>query len=232
MSVRGRGGLPRPLEAAAAGAGLVALAPLLLLAAGAVALSSPGPVLFRQPRMGRGGQPFTLYKFRSMRVGGGGPQVTASGDRRVTAVGQVLRRTKIDELPELWNVVRGDMALVGPRPEVPAYVDLEDPRWRRVLAVRPGLTDPVTLELRNEEELLRRVGAGDAEFYVRELLPYKLRGYLAYLERRTAWSDLGVLWRTALGIVWPRRTAPPSREQIRAGSNSADPSAAPGDREL
>ncbi|MCU0235267.1 MAG: sugar transferase, partial [Thermoanaerobaculales bacterium] len=103
-----------------------------------VALSSRGPVLFRQQRVGRGGRPFTMLKFRTMRVGGGGAQVTAAGDGRVTAVGRLLRRLKLDELPELVNVLGGELALVGPRPEVPRFVDLGDPRWRAVLEERPG----------------------------------------------------------------------------------------------
>lgn len=213
-----RRGLPRPVEAAAAFLGLLLAAPILLPAAVAVAVGSPGGVLFRQRRVGRGGRPFTLLKLRSMRPGTPGLQVTAASDRRITPVGRILRRTKVDELPELWNVVRGDMSLVGPRPEVPRYVDLGDPRWRRVLAVRPGLTDPTTMALRNEEELLSGVDGDRDRFYAEVLLPYKLAGYLRYLERRSAWSDLAVLWRTILAVVSPRRATPPSLEEIRAFS--------------
>jgi lipopolysaccharide/colanic/teichoic acid biosynthesis glycosyltransferase len=205
-------GLPRGVEVVLAAAALVAASPLLLLAAAAVAVSSPGPALFRQTRVGRGGRPFTLLKLRTMRTSpapaaspGGERLLTAAGDPRVTPVGRWLRRLKLDELPQLWNVLRGDMALVGPRPEVPRYVDAGDPLWRAVLAVRPGLTDPVTLALRDEERLLAEAAAAgeDVErFYRERLLPEKLRGYREYLERRTGASDLAVLARTALAVVF------------------------------
>ncbi len=124
------------------------------LAAVAIVATSGWPVFFRQTRVGRDGKPFTLVKLRSMRASTEGPQVTARRDPRVTAVGTLLRRTKLDELPELWNVLRGDMSFVGPRPEVPGYVDLANPVWARVLKARPGLTDPVTVRLRDEEALM------------------------------------------------------------------------------
>jgi lipopolysaccharide/colanic/teichoic acid biosynthesis glycosyltransferase len=209
-------GCPRAVEAVAALAALVLLSPVLAVAALAVAVSSRGGVLFRQRRVGRDGREFTLYKLRTMRPGAGGPQVTAGDDARVTAVGRVLRRTKLDELPELWNVVRGDMALVGPRPEVPRYVSLDDPAWRLVLRARPGLTDPVTLRLRNEEALLAGV-AGDREhFYLTTLQPFKLKGYAAYLSARSWRADLWVLWQTCRVIVRPGRALPPTAEEIAA----------------
>ncbi len=212
----GRKGLPRPVELLLALAGLAATAPLLLLAGLAVAASSRGPVLFRQERIGRGGHPFVLLKFRTMTQGGAGLRVTAAGDARVTAVGRWLRRSKLDELPELWNVLRGEMSFVGPRPEVAEYVDSEDPRWRRVLAARPGLTDPTTLRLRNEEQLLAAVG-GDRDTFYREVLqPFKLAGYIEYLERRSAWGDLAVLWRTAVAVAVPGSVRPPSVDELTA----------------
>ena len=132
--------------------------------------------------------------------------MTARGDDRVTPVGRVLRRTKLDELPELWNVLRGDMSFVGPRPEVPEYVDLDDPEWAEVLQARPGLTDPVTLALKDEEDLMESV-AGDRERYYRETLqPRKLAGYRSYLERRTWRTDVGVIWNTVMALL-PGRTA-------------------------
>ena len=132
------GGLPRLVEAVVAGVALIVLSPLLAAVALAVTLGSRGGFLFRQVRVGRGGVPFTIFKVRTMRVEEEGPRVTAGGDPRVTPLGRWLRRTKLDELPELWNVMRGDMSFVGLRPEVPEYVDLGDPLWRRVLAQRPG----------------------------------------------------------------------------------------------
>ena len=188
-------GLPRPLEVVVSAAGLVVALPLLAVAATAICLTSPGPALFRQERVGRFGQPFFLLKLRTMRAGDG-PQITAAGDRRVTAVGRFLRRTKLDELPQLWNVLRGDMSLVGPRPETARYVDLQDPRWTRILSVRPGLSDPASIRYRDEEKLLASV-SGDRDRYYREvLLPAKLEISQAYLSRRTWRSDVAVLART------------------------------------
>lgn len=202
-------GIPRGVEALLAAATLVVAAPAIALAALAVASGSPGGPFFRQVRAGRGGRPFTLVKLRTMTVAPPGPagadtaQVTAGGDRRITPVGRWLRRTKLDELPTLWNVVRGDLSLVGPRPEVYRYVDLDDPRWQRVLAVRPGLTDPVTVELRNEEAVLAAAVARGEDldrFYRVHLQPEKLAGYLTYLDRRSWISDLSVLWQTVRAI--------------------------------
>jgi lipopolysaccharide/colanic/teichoic acid biosynthesis glycosyltransferase len=210
-----RSGLPRAAEAALALAGLAILSPVLLAAAALVAATSSGPVLFRQQRAGRGGRPFTLLKLRTMRTASAldtseGSQLTASGDARITPVGRWLRRFKLDEIPQLWNVARGDMALVGPRPEVPRYVDAADPLWQAVLSARPGLTDPVTLRLRDEEALL--AGAADVESFYRErLLPWKLRGYRAYLARRTWATDLAVLGATVLAVLRLRRPEEPPR---------------------
>ncbi len=210
-----RRGLPRPLEALLALAGLALISPLLVAAAIAVAASSRGPILFRQTRVGLGGRSFELLKLRTMYVHPPGRGFTARGDRRVTPVGRFLRRAKIDELPQLLNVLAGDMSLVGPRPEVPAYVDLDDPLWRRVVAERPGLTHPLTLVLHPEEDLLAAVEGDPEEFYRRFFLPYRLHGYLAYQRRRTAWSDLAVLARTATELAFLRRSRQPTPEEIR-----------------
>lgn len=190
-----------------ASVGLLLASPVVALAMLAVVLTSRGPALFRQTRVGRGGEPFALLKIRSMRRVPGGAQITASGDRRVTPVGRLLRRFKLDELPQLWNVVRGDMSLVGPRPEVPRYVDEDDPLWRTVLASRPGLTDPVTLALRDEEAILAAAPGPPEDFYRDVLLPYKLRGYADYESSRTPWSDLGILVQTLLAIIGLRRAS-------------------------
>jgi lipopolysaccharide/colanic/teichoic acid biosynthesis glycosyltransferase len=125
-----------------------------------------------------------------------------------------LRKTKIDELPELWNVVKGDMSIVGPRPEVERYVDLNNPLWRQALAVRPGLTDPVTLSLRNEEELLGRVKGDREQFYLETLQPIKLKGYKEYLCRRNAWSDVVVIALTVLVILFPHKAPPLSADGL------------------
>jgi len=208
-------GLPRAVEAAAAAACLAAAAPFLLLAAAAIVATTGDSPLFRQRRVGRNGRLFRLVKLRTMRKTAGA-EVTAGGDERVTRVGRLLRRTKVDELPELWNILRGDMAWVGPRPEVPRYVDGEDPRWRGVLAARPGLTDPVTLRLRNEEELLAGI-AGDREaFYRDRLQPWKLRGYADYLARRTWRTDLTVLRDTVRAVLRPGTAPPPTVDDVLA----------------
>ena len=165
--------------------------------------SSRGPIFFRQERVGRGGRNFVLYKLRTMRLSTDGPQVTAPGDDRITRVGRILRKTKLDELPQLWNVVRGDMSLVGPRPEVPRYVDLDDPLWMETLRVRPGITDPVTLKLRDEESVLARVEGDPERFYREELQPAKLREYVAYSRSRSWSKDVAVLCRTVLALLVP-----------------------------
>ncbi|HKI85671.1 MAG TPA: sugar transferase [Thermoanaerobaculia bacterium] len=208
-------GAPRWFEVSFALLALILTSPLLLLAICAIALTR-GPLLFRQERVGQGGRTFTLVKLRTMRAAREGSSVTARHDPRVTLPGRLLRLTKLDELPELWTVIKGDLALVGPRPEVPRYVDVEDPLWRRVLLVRPGITSPASLELRNEEELLSRLPATERdEAYRSWLLRYKLARDLSYLEKRTWGSDLRVLARTALLVALPRLAKAPQWEEIR-----------------
>ena len=211
-----KSGLARQAEAVIALAGLVMVAPLIALAAIAIAVTSRGPVIFRQKRMGRKGRPFTMYKLRTMRVANSGPQVTAGGDVRITPVGKLLRKTKLDELPELWNVLKGDMSLIGPRPEVPRYVDLADPMWRLVLEARPGITDPMTLRLRNEEALLVEVEGDRERFYLETLLPFKLEGYIDYLQARSWQSDLKVLWQTIVAVAFPYKAPLPTLEEIQS----------------
>lgn len=200
-----RGGLPRAIEVVLAASALFALVPLFAIVAISIAAGSGVPVIFRQVRVGLGGAPFTLYKFRTMRVETDGPGVTARDDLRITRIGRWLRRTKIDELPELWNIFRGDMSFVGPRPELPRYVDATELRWQQVLSARPGLTDPTTLAFIDEEALLASF-IGDREvFYRHELLPRKLDGYVEYLNRRTWRSDIRVLLMTLAAILQTRR---------------------------
>jgi len=150
-----------------------------------------------------------------MRTAVGGLQVTARDDVRVTAVGKVLRLMKLDEWPELWNVAVGDMSLVGPRPEVPRYVQFDDPLWQQIFYVRPGLTDPVAVHLRNEEELMSRVEGDREKFYVQTLLRYKLLGNIAYLKKRTWRSDIAVLFKTIAVVIFPGRAPAPSLQEIR-----------------
>lgn len=209
-----RAGIPRPVEVLVALLSLILAAPLLALSALAIALSSRGPVIFRQKRVGLDGRTFVLYKLRTMRRTQSGPQVTAGDDARVTWVGRLLRKTKLDELPELWNVLKGDMSLVGPRPEVPRYVDLENQMWRLVLRVRPGITDVMTLRLRNEEALLAEVSGDREQFYLKTLQPFKLKGYLDYLEQRSCRSDLKIIWKTGIAVVLPSKAPPPPLNEI------------------
>ncbi|HXG23605.1 MAG TPA: sugar transferase [Chthonomonadales bacterium] len=190
----------RLLDVCVAGLLLLLLLPLLLLFALLVWFSSPGPVLFRQQRVGKEGRLFWLYKFRTMYVDGGGPSITAHGDARITPMGRWLRRWKLDELPQLLNVLRGEMSLVGPRPEVPEYVQLYTEEQRQVLNVRPGITGVTQLEFRHEEELL--AGQEDVEAYYRQtILPAKLRLDLRYVRERTLLGDLCLLWRTLLILL-------------------------------
>jgi lipopolysaccharide/colanic/teichoic acid biosynthesis glycosyltransferase len=207
-------GLPRSVEVLLSLVALLAIAPVLAVVALLVRATSRGPVLFRHTRTGQNGRPFHLLKFRTMRDGVTGPAVTARGDARITRVGKVLRQTKLDELPELWNVVRGDMSLVGPRPEAVQYSIPSSSEWEHVLNVRPGITDPVTLHLRNEEELLAAAQPDAETFYRSYLLPYKLNGYREYLASRTWTRDVTVLWLTMVAIAMPGRVPAPSPEQI------------------
>jgi len=180
--------------------GLFLTWPLLAIIAIAVKLDSPGPVFFRGQRVGRFGHRFSMYKFRSMVAGAArkGPGITASGDARVTRIGKILRRTKLDELPQLINVVRGEMSLVGPRPEDPRYVALYTPEQRRVLSVRPGVTSMASVKYRNEEAILSQGNLDDV--YVNKVMPEKLAVDLAYLDEQTFWRDLGVLGLTLLAL--------------------------------
>lgn len=181
---------------------LLVLSPVLLLIALAVFVETGWPILFSQTRVGRDGKLFRLLKIRSMCVSTSGCSITASSDSRITCVGRFLRRYKLDELPQLWNVVCGQMSLVGPRPELPEFVDLSQPSWRSVLQVRPGITDPVSIAYRNEEKLLASV-EDPVRFYRETVLPDKLTRNLAYLGERSFWRDLKVILRTVVCAAFP-----------------------------
>jgi lipopolysaccharide/colanic/teichoic acid biosynthesis glycosyltransferase len=193
--------LKRAADVAIAAAALALTAPLWLAVAVAIRFTSPGPVLYAGQRVGKGGVPFRMYKFRSMRTGADrlGPGVTGSGDPRVTRIGRLLRRTKVDELPQLLNVLRGEMSLVGPRPEAPQYVARYDERQRQVLSVRPGITGPTQLRYRHEEQLLPQ--ADLERVYCTEIMPRKLEIDLEYVRTRTLWTDLRLLCATAQGLA-------------------------------
>lgn len=217
-----RPGIPRPVEAVLAGLGILLCSAVLGAVALAVWVTSPGPVLFRQRRVGRGGDEFTLLKFRTMKVNQDALQVTSKGDLRITPIGRWLRLLKLDELPTLWNVVKGEMSLVGPRPEVPRYVNLANPLWRDVLRARPGITDPVTLYLRNEEDLMATASGDGEQFYLETLQPFKLVGYLGYLRRRSFSSDVRVIVRTLVAIVAPATAPVPLIAEVLAAWRGAE----------
>lgn len=179
---------------------LIVLSPVLLVVGAMIRIDSRGPVLFRQERVGRHGRLFRIHKFRTMSLdaGGSGLQVTAADDRRITRIGHMLRRYKIDELPQLIDVLVGNMSLVGPRPEVPRYVAAWPADAREeILSVRPGITDPIALEYFDEAVLL--AGSANAEWtYLHEILPRKVSGYRHYVKRRTFWGDMHVIVATIL----------------------------------
>lgn len=195
------------LDRTVAAAALLVLSPVMAVIAVTIALQDGLPVLFRQERVGRYGRTFRLLKFRSMRAAVSGFRVTARGDRRVTRMGRVLRRYKLDELPQLWNVLRGEMSLVGPRPEVPCFVDLERPAWKRVLAVKPGLTDLATL-LHRDEELLLGAQADPEEYYRNVLLPAKMNLSLTYICSSNLWTDVKLIIYTIYFSIRPNRFKP------------------------
>jgi lipopolysaccharide/colanic/teichoic acid biosynthesis glycosyltransferase len=181
--------------------GLLLLCPLLLVLALWIKLDSRGPVLYRGKRVGQDGRPFLMYKFRTMVLGAEsqGPAVTYRDDPRITPAGRFLRRTKLDELPQLFNVLRGEMSLVGPRPEDPSYVAFYTPEQRLALSVKPGITGPTQLEYRDEASMLQ--GEGVDEEYVTRLMPEKLKLDLEYVHTRSLLLDLKILWRTATTLL-------------------------------
>lgn len=179
--------------------GLLFLWPVLAVVAVLIRIKMPGgPVLFTQKRVGKDGKLFTMYKFRSMTVGHGGSSVSVAGESRITPLGAKLRKYKLDELPELWNVLIGNMSFVGPRPDVPGYADKLQGEDRRVLELRPGITGPASLKYRNEEELLATVD--DPKRYNDEVIfPDKVRINLNYLKHWNFWLDIKIIIYTILG---------------------------------
>lgn len=190
--------MKRAFDITASFFGLLVLWPVLLVIAALVAAKMGRPVIFSQQRVGRGGTPFTMYKFRTMTTGHGGSSVTVGGESRITPFGAKLRRLKLDELPELWNILRGDMSFVGPRPDVAGYADRLEGEDRIILTLRPGLTGPATLRYRNEEELLSRqddpVAYNDTVIW-----PDKVRINRDYALRHTFRGDLKIIFQTFFG---------------------------------
>jgi lipopolysaccharide/colanic/teichoic acid biosynthesis glycosyltransferase len=194
----------RLFDFVAATIGFILFFPLMVLISIAIATTSPGPILFRQKRMGKRGMLFTIYKFRTMVDGAeNGPCITVQGDSRITRVGALLRKFKLDELPQLINVIKGDMSFIGPRPKLPHHESLHMP-------FRPGITGAATLAFRCEEELLRRVPAGDLDFfYARTVKPLKAKLDWEYMQRATWWSDFGLLWCTLTACLSRQSTPVP-----------------------
>lgn len=200
IKVRG-GHAKRTLDVTGSVAGLIAVSPLLLVAALAILATDGRPVMFRQERVGREGVRFSILKLRTMRARVPGIEVSSDRDPRITRVGALLRKTKIDELPQLVNVLRGDMSLVGPRPEVIRYVEYWPDRQRQaILSVRPGITDPASIVFRNESEML---GASDdpESTYIEDILPRKVEMYVDYVSSQSLLGDIEILLRTALLVV-------------------------------
>jgi lipopolysaccharide/colanic/teichoic acid biosynthesis glycosyltransferase len=194
----------RVCDVLCAAAGLLLLSPVFALVALLILLCDGRPVLFSQMRVGQYGVQFRIWKFRSMQAGACGSSVTAAGDGRITGIGARLRKFKLDELPQLFNVLRGDMSLVGPRPEAPEYVDRRSPTWQAVLQIRPGITDLATLIYRDEESLLE--ASGDADRFYREgVLPAKLWLNLAYMRTRSLSKDLRLIWLSICYSLSPER---------------------------
>lgn len=180
---------------------LLLFAPVMLAVALWVRLDSPGPALFRQVRVGRHGHLFTIHKFRTMVHAPAGLGLTVGADARITRAGHLLRRLKLDELPQLWDVLRGAMSLVGPRPDLPRYVErYPEPLRQQVLAVRPGITDPASLAYRNEAELLAQEPDPERAYFER-ILPHKLQLSADYAAQASLWTDLRLMARTALLLL-------------------------------
>jgi lipopolysaccharide/colanic/teichoic acid biosynthesis glycosyltransferase len=199
--------LERLFDVACAFSGLLLLMPVFAGIALLILWDDGRPVLFRQTRVGRAGKPFIMWKFRTMRAASQGPAITAARDRRVTRTGVLLRRLKLDELPQLFNVLKGHMSLIGPRPEVPEYVQFDSPIWQAVLQVRPGITDLATLICRDEEKILG--SSGDPSAYYRDvLLPAKLVMNMKYHRSRSFARDLKLILLTIRYSLFPQSFTP------------------------
>ena len=197
--------MKRLFDIVASGLGLIILCPLFLILAIWIKLDSPGPVFYRQVRVGRYNKDFRIFKFRSMRIGADRGSLVTIGarDARVTNSGYYIRKFKLDEFPQLINVFIGDMSLVGPRPEVRHYVDYWTPEQMRVLDVRPGMTDPASIKFRNENELMEK--AEDPEsYYINELMQEKLNLYLEYVDNRSFLGDIGLIFKTVWLVFFDR----------------------------
>ncbi len=182
--------------------GLVFLSPLFILIGILIKFDSSGPIFFRQERIGLNGKKFRMYKFRTMAGDAEkkGMQITVGKDSRINRIGHYLRKFNLDELPQLINVLKGEMSIVGPRPEVPNYVELYTKEQKRVLSVKPGMTDYASLDFRKEDDLLGRTSDPE-DFYIKEVLPKKLKLNLRYMEDQSFWLDMKLIFRTIGRII-------------------------------
>ena len=187
----------RLFDIVASGIGLIVLFPVMLVIGVIIKITSPGPVFFVQKRVGKNFKEFNLYKFRSMVVNADkiGPSVTKGNDKRITRIGRFLRKTKLDELPQLWNVLKGDMSLVGPRPEVMKYVKERKKEYEKVLSVRPGITDYAAIEFRDEEEILNKYPDTE-KAYIEIILPKKIELYYKYINNINFIDDIKIILKT------------------------------------
>lgn len=194
--------MKRLFDIVASGLGIIVLSPLFLILAFWIELDSKGPVFYRQNRVGRFNKDFRMLKFRSMAEGSDKGSLVTIGtrDSRITRAGYFLRKSKLDELPQLFNVLVGDMSLVGPRPEVRHYVNYWTPEQMHVLDIRPGITDPASIKFRNESELLEQVEDPE-KYYIEEIMQEKIKLYLDYVDNHSLWGDLGIIFKTFWTIV-------------------------------
>ena len=186
--------------------GILCLSPVMIICALAVKLTSKGPIIFRQTRVGRNFAPFEIYKFRSMVVNAAqmGARVTADGDKRITTIGRIMRKTKLDELPQLFNVLFGNMSFVGPRPEVPEFVELYRDDYTELLSIRPGVTDLGSIEFRFEEEILA-ASSDPRQAYIDEVLPQKIELGKKYIKLSSVLFDIKLIFLTLLSVVGTRK---------------------------
>ncbi len=212
--------LKRSLDLVASLVGLVVISPLLIVIAAVMKISSPGPVFFRQERIGRNERPFFILKFRSMVADAPdrGGQITFGADPRITTIGRLIRKTKIDELPQLLNVLRGEMSLVGPRPEVRKYVDMFAEDYKEILRVRPGITDLASVKYRDEAAILGAAADPERE-YVERVLPEKIRLAHEYVRRQSLLLDMGIIFGTLFHIA--RDAVARRRDSAADDSNAA-----------
>lgn len=194
--------LKRIFDVVSSGIVLILFSPLFLLIAILIKTSDCGPVFFSHTRVGRNFIPFEVYKFRTMVIGASqkGPAITASNDLRITKVGRFLRKTKLDEIPQLFNVLKGDMSIVGPRPEVNKYVEMFLDEYKKILLVKPGITDYATIEFRDEEKILKKYNDTEAG-YAKEVMPAKIELYKKYLRDKSFFTDLKLIFLTFWKII-------------------------------